>query len=120
MRIVITIALILIFQSCLVFKRGTSREYAQNHIAKLDSNFADLKYDGEIFSKREAIKVGKDSVYDVFGFWHINLRERPYRKHFIGNYLYLSGTLSKRKSGGSFWVIVDRRNGEIIQLSHGK
>jgi len=120
LRISLIIGLTLLIQSCGLFKRGVPKDYAIEVIERIDSNYAAPYPQGEILSRRKTMKIAKDAVFNRFGYWHVNINERPFKKHFIGNYLYLAGTLSKRKSGGSFWVIIDRKNGEILTLSHGK
>lgn len=119
-RLTIVSGVILLLQSCGLFKRGIPREYALNKIEQIDSNYAVPYMHGGLLSRRKTMKIAKDTVFNTYGYWHINIYERPFKKYFIGNYLYLAGTLSNRKSGGSFWVIIDRRNGVIIQLLHGK
>lgn len=114
------ISISIAFCSCASLKHGTSKEEAKEYIQKYVIKNDTSNYKGKLISKRKALHIAKQKVYETFGNNDICRNEKPFKKYFIGNYLYLSGTKWKISKGGLFWIVIDRRNGEIKSLGHGK
>ena len=107
-------------QSCIINKHGASeqdaKEYIETHIKSKDT----LSINDKLISKRKALRIAKLDIYKTYGFWHIILNEKPYKKYYIDRYLYLGGTLRNGYYGGVFWIVVDRKNGEVKTKCHSK
>lgn len=66
-----------------------------------------------------AIKVAEPILFSVYGEDNI-INQRPYEVHLIEHYWVISGTLPEGMLGGTFLIIIDSRNSEILKLTHGK
>ena len=109
-----------ILQSCCIIKRGASKESATKYITEHIKNYDTISFNGELISKRKTLQIAKKNAYGIYGFWHLSLHEKPFKKHFIDRYLYLSGSLLKGRHGGVFWIVVDRMDGKVEEVCHGK
>ncbi len=66
-----------------------------------------------------AIKVAEPILYSIYGKENIE-SEKPYETYKIDNYWVIGGTLPKDSSGGTFLIIIDARNSEVLKITHGK
>ncbi len=66
-----------------------------------------------------AIKIAESILFNIYGKKNI-VRQRPYENYRIDNYWVITGTLSKNSMGGTFLIIIDSINSEIIKITHGK
>ncbi|MCD0490121.1 YbbC/YhhH family protein [Pedobacter sp. MC2016-14] len=66
-----------------------------------------------------AVKVVEPILFDIYGRDHI-IDERPYEVQMIGNYYIIDGTLTSESDGGTFHIVIDKRNSRIVKLTHGK
>jgi hypothetical protein len=76
-------------------------------------------YDTLITDKETAIAVVEPILFKIYGRDNI-IAERPYEIYLIDGYWYISGTLPKGYNGGTFEIIVNSKNSQIIKISHGK
>ena|ERR1035437_3380644 len=118
--IYIVFLIILTLQSCASHKRGVTEEGAKEYIKKYISKNDTTNYSGNLISQRKALRLAKINIYKTYGFWHIYVHEKPYKKYYIGNYLYLGGSIKEHRKGGVFWIVIDRRNGEVKSMLHDK
>ncbi len=72
-----------------------------------------------IKNKEVAISVIEPILFGLYGKDNI-IKQKPYRASNIKNYWIIEGSLPKGYKGGTFFIIVDSRNGEIIKITHGK
>lgn len=72
-----------------------------------------------IKTKETAISVVEPILFDLYGKENI-INQKPYKASNIRNYWIIEGSLPKDYLGGTFFIIVDSRNGEIIKITHGK
>jgi hypothetical protein len=66
-----------------------------------------------------AISVAEPVLFSIYGKDNI-IRQRPYETYFIDQYWIISGTLPEKSVGGTFLIIMDARNNQIIKITHGK
>jgi hypothetical protein len=66
-----------------------------------------------------AITIAETILFTVFDKTSI-LKQKPYEIYHIDNYWVIFGTLPKGYKGGTFLIILDDRNSEIIKITHGK
>lgn len=66
-----------------------------------------------------AINVVEPILFDMYGEENI-LDQRPYKVSKVKDYWLIEGSLPKGSLGGTFLIIVDARNAEIIKITHGK
>ncbi len=66
-----------------------------------------------------AIQIAEPILFSIYGKDAIT-QQQPYECYFIDNYWLLSGTLRTDELGGTFLIIMDSRNGEIVRITHGK
>ena len=66
-----------------------------------------------------ATTIAETILFSIFG--KANIKEqRPYETYHIDNYWILIGTLPKGWKGGTFLIIIDDRNSQVIKITHGK
>lgn len=66
-----------------------------------------------------AIKIAEPILFDIYGKENIE-KQRPYEIYLLENYWIISGTLPEGYMGGTFLIIIDARNSQIIKITHGK
>jgi hypothetical protein len=76
-------------------------------------------YDTLITDKETAIAMVEPLLFKIYGKEEIE-SERPYEIYLIDGYWYISGTLPKGYKGGTFIIIINSINGEVIRLIHEK
>ncbi len=72
-----------------------------------------------IKNEETAISVVEPILFSIYGKENI-INQRPYRTSNVKDYWIIEGTLPKDYLGGTFLIIIDSRNGEIIKITHGK
>ncbi len=66
-----------------------------------------------------AISVVEPILFGIYGKDNI-VKQRPYDVYLINNYWIISGILPRDYLGGTFLIIMNAKNGEVIRLTHGK
>jgi hypothetical protein len=66
-----------------------------------------------------AIKVAEPILFNIYGKKHI-IDEMPYEIYLMKNYWVIQGTLPENSKGGTFIIILNAKNAEVIKISHGK
>jgi len=66
-----------------------------------------------------ATTIAESVLFGIYGKANIT-KQKPYEIYHIENYWLLTGTLPKGWYGGTFLIILDDRNSQIIKLTHGK
>lgn len=66
-----------------------------------------------------ATSVAEPILFEIYGKSNIT-KQRPYEIYHIKNYWIMTGTLRKDCTGGTFQIIIDDRNSQIIKITHGK
>ena len=72
-----------------------------------------------IKDKETAIQISEAILFKVYGKDNI-VSQRPYETYFMDGYWIIGGTLPKDMLGGTFLIIINSVNGQVIKLSHGK
>lgn len=96
-------------------------EYAKSELKEALSNKREkqILVDTVITDKETAIIVAETILFKIYGKDNIT-KQRPYEINQIDNYWVLNGTLPKNMLGGTFIIIINSTNGQIVKLSHGK
>jgi hypothetical protein len=96
-------------------------EHAKKEIkeALSDNSERQILVDEVITNKKTAITVAETILFDIYGKEKI-IRQRPYEIYKIEKYWYLRGTIPENMKGGTFLIILNSTNGQIIKLMHGK
>lgn len=66
-----------------------------------------------------ATTIAETVLFEIYGKANI-IKQKPYEVYHIDNYWFLKGTLPKGSLGGTFLIIMDDRNSQIIKITHGK
>jgi hypothetical protein len=66
-----------------------------------------------------AINIVEQILFGVYGKDQIR-KQLPYETYFIDNYWVISGTIPKDYDGGTFLIILDSRDCEVLRITHGK
>lgn len=113
----------IVFTACNQDKERTylGFEYAESELqnALNDSASEQILVDTVISDKETAIKVSEAILFRIYGKENV-INERPYEINFINGYWVLGGTLPKGMKGGTFLIILNSKNGQVIKLTHGK
>ena len=72
-----------------------------------------------IKDKETAIQISETILFKIYGKDNIT-SQRPYEINFIDGYWVLNGTLPENMLGGTFLIIINAINGQVIKLTHGK
>ncbi|NRS90222.1 hypothetical protein HNQ02_003159 [Flavobacterium sp. 7E] len=75
--------------------------------------------DTVIPDKETAVIIAETILFKIYGKDNI-IKQRPYGINQIDNYWVLYGTLPQNMLGGTFLIILNSTNGQIIKLTHGK
>ena len=79
----------------------------------IDSTYTVIKNEEILIKVIEPILFG---IYDKE-----NIEEqKPYKIYDIENYYVVSGSLEKDSFGGTFIIIIDKRNAQILKITHGR
>ena len=96
-------------------------EYAKQelHNGLTDTTQKQILVDTLIKDKETAITIAEAILYKIYGKDNITAQQ-PYEVNLIDGYWILNGTLQKNMLGGTFLIIINSTNGQIIKLTHGK
>ncbi|NCP91189.1 MAG: hypothetical protein GW827_13335 [Flavobacteriales bacterium] len=96
-------------------------EYAKSELkdALYNKKEKQILVDTVIKDKETAIIVAEAILFKIYGKDKIT-KQRPYEINQIDNYWVLNGTLPKNMLGGTFLIIINSTNGQIVKLTHGK
>ena len=103
---------------CLQVLRCGEKEWnleRQNIVFCVKNQSIDLN----VRDKETAVIIAETILFKIYGMGNI-IKQRPYEINQIDNYWVLNGTLSQNMLGGTFLIILNSKNGEIIKLTHGK
>ena len=70
-------------------------------------------------TKAVAIAVAEPLLFSIYGKESI-IQQRPYEAYLINGFWYLAGTLPQNMVGGTFELVVEAKNGRVVELTHGK
>jgi hypothetical protein len=96
-------------------------EYAKQELRSALQNptTKQILADTLIKNKETAIQISEAILFQIYGKDNIT-SQRPYETYFIDGYWILNGTLPENKLGGTFIIIINSKNGQVIKLTHGK
>jgi hypothetical protein len=96
-------------------------EYARSELKEALSNNSErqILVDKVITDKETAITISETILFKIYGKNNI-ISQRPYEINKFDEYWVLNGTLPKKMKGGTFLIILNSTNGQIIKLTHGK
>ena len=66
-----------------------------------------------------ATNVAESILFKIYGKNNIE-SQKPYETYLIEKYWVISGTLPKGYDGGTFLIIIDARNSQVLKITHGK
>ena len=120
------VLIITIFASTLIACSQSDRTKAGIENAKQElesalhnSSEPQILVDTVILSEKAAIKYAETVLFEIYGQENIE-KQKPYEVYKIDGYWIIGGTLPKGMRGGTFLIILNSKNGEIIKLTHGK
>ena len=118
--------LIIILSTTLIACSQTDRsnfgiEYAKHELESALNNSSEkqILVDTVIVSLETAIKYAETILFEIYEQKNIE-KQRPYEVYKIEGYWIINGTLPKDMVGGTFLIIINAQNGQIIKLTHGK
>ncbi len=84
-----------------------------------NSNEKQILADTLIKDSETAINVSEAILFKIYGKNNIT-RQKPYKTYLVDGYWILNGTLPEKMKGGTFLIIINSKNGQVIKLTHGK
>jgi hypothetical protein len=120
------ILILTFFSTILISYSQTDRsklgiEYAKQELenALNISSEKQILVDTVLKSQETAIKYAETILFEIYGQKNIE-KQKPYEVYKISGYWIIGGTLPKGMLGGTFLIITNSQNGQIIKLTHGK
>ncbi|MBO6200749.1 MAG: hypothetical protein J6N74_03915 [Chryseobacterium sp.] len=108
-----------------IFIENQNREHAISELKTALENRriipeSEIDYDTKsIPDSKSAIIVAEKILFKVYGKEEIK-KQRPYNVVFQSNYWIINGTMSKTEIGGVFLIILNSKDGKILELIHGE
>ncbi|POY40093.1 hypothetical protein C3L50_05450 [Flavobacterium alvei] len=118
-----------------IFLAFTINSFAQNNRTHLGEKYAKEELDAVLANKpgdnlvdnkelivknsNTAIKIAEAILFEIYGKANIE-EQKPYEKYLIKNYWVILGTLPEGSLGGTFLIIIDARNAQVLKIIHGK
>jgi hypothetical protein len=103
--------------------KGNDRKYAEETLQEVLTTNKDHNVIQPntiiIKSPETAIKALEPILFDIYGEKNI-MEQRPYEVSDFKDYYVINGTLDVNSIGGTFLIIINKKNGEIIKITHGK
>jgi hypothetical protein len=96
-----------------------SEQWAREDIKNALKGMPKPFYDTLITDTETAIAVAEPILFKYYGKQEIE-SERPYQISRIDGYWYMTGSLPEGYKGGTFIIIINSLNGQVIRLIHGK
>jgi hypothetical protein len=75
--------------------------------------------EGFISNGAVAVKVAEPVLFSIYGEDNI-LRQKPYQVNLIDSLWVINGTLPVFSDGGCFFIVINKRDGKILGVTHGK
>ncbi|MBP1672766.1 MAG: hypothetical protein H6Q25_581 [Bacteroidetes bacterium] len=120
------ILIVTIFTLVLISCSQTGRtklgfDYAKQELDSALHNSSEklILVDTVIKTQETAVKYAETILFEIYGQKNIE-KQKPYEIYKIDEYWIIGGTLPKGMRGGTFLIIINSKNGEIIKLTHGK
>jgi len=66
-----------------------------------------------------AIQIAEAILFPIYSKESI-VKQRPYEVYQIDDYWVIFGTLPLEYRGGTFQIIIDARNAQVLQITHGR
>ncbi|WP_312082864.1 NTF2 fold immunity protein [Epilithonimonas hominis] len=107
------------------FILNQNREYAISELTTALENTrtipeSKINYSAKpILDAKSAVNIAEKILFQVYGKDHIK-KQRPYNLVFQNDYWILNGTRPEPIIGGVFLIIMNSKNGKIVELIHGK
>ena len=70
-------------------------------------------------TEKDAIEIAETILFSIYGKENI-IEQKPYDVYLIDDYWILSGILKEGFIGGTFLIIINSRNAEVLKITHGK
>jgi hypothetical protein len=117
----VIVALGVTFAACMKNPQYLGREVAASRLDEVlnDSTHTLVNGDTLVKDKKTAILLATAVASSVYGEEKI-LSEAPYEAYLIKGYWVVSGTIPVGYMGGGFEVIINARDGRVVNVTHFK
>jgi hypothetical protein len=96
------------------------KAYARQQVQRVTKAVLEVPFYNPLLpTKAVAIAVAEPLLFSIYGKETI-IRQRPYEAYLINGFWYLAGTLPQDMDGGTFELVVEAKNGRVVELTHGK
>jgi len=108
-----------------IFLENQNREYAISELQNALKNNrtipeSEIDYTAKpIPDSKSAVNIAEKILFEVYGKDNIK-EQRPYNLVLQNGYWILNGTRQKPMIGGEFLIIMNSKDGKIIELIHGE
>ena len=102
-------------------KNNLGFEYAKSQLKEALTNKTERQIlaDTLISDKETAIAISEAILFKIYGKENI-IKQKPYEINKIDGHYIVNGTLSDNAIGGTFLIILNAKNSQVIKLTHGK
>lgn len=84
-----------------------------------DSSYSYLPPQGFIATEEIAVQVAEPILFKIYGEDQIT-DQKPYQVNLIDSVWVINGTLPVYYSGGTFFMVLNKKDGKILSISHNK
>ncbi|MDQ0594480.1 hypothetical protein QFZ37_002849 [Chryseobacterium ginsenosidimutans] len=102
---------------------GSDKEYAEaelNEVLTTNKEHNVIQPNNIIIETPEiVIRVVEPILFGTYGEKNIT-KQRPYKVSDLKDYYVVEGTLAYNSFGGTFLIIISKKNGKILKITHGK
>jgi len=124
MKYLLIIALAFSINACAqkdktILERQHAEKELKSFLANTNQHNVISKKNLILEDKETAISVAEPILFKIYGKENIQ-SEKPYQAYLVNNYWVISGTLPDDSLGGTFLIILDAKNSQVIRITHGK
>lgn len=84
-----------------------------------DSSYSDSSNKGIVENESVAIQIAEPILFNIYGKDNI-LDEKPYQVSLVDSLWVINGTLPLYTDGGCFFIVINKKDGKILGLTHAK
>lgn len=70
-------------------------------------------------TRAHAEAIAEAHITNVYGKDHA-IQQKPYQVHETQSAWEVSGSLKPNKRGGTFFIVINKQNGAVLRLTHGR
>ncbi len=98
------------------------KETISKHLKDIgsDTTYSYLPAAGFIANEDAAVEIAEPILFNIYGEDHVT-DQKPYQVNLIDSVWVVNGTLPiNYTNGGTFFIALNKKDGKVLHISHGK